>query len=135
MRGACPEHSRRVQTIKLTESVPDASIVPVVPVFQRFGCRRLGYENLRVLRGSFENSRVARIRLRSTIPLPQTGEGKKKIGALCIEKSPRPFRWERVRVRAFSHSLSASVSSMNHFVVRKWAMRTLHMVIPLRGPR
>src|SRR5688572_1812679 len=37
-------------------------------------------------------------------PLPQAGEGKKgKLpGALWIEKFPRPFRWERARVRVIS---------------------------------
>jgi hypothetical protein len=46
----------------------------------------------------------------------EAGEGKKRLVAPCLEKSPRPFRWERARVRAVSFSVGER-KIMNHFVV------------------
>ena len=73
--------------------------------------------HLRALRGSFEIGRCAGTVITLTFPLPQAGEGKKRFGAFRIEKSPRPFRWERVRVRAVSFSVRER-KLMNHFVVK-----------------
>jgi hypothetical protein len=54
----------------------------------------------------------------SPFPLPQAGEGNKKQtrpGLFTIETFPRPFRWERDRVRAVSLFV-AEVRSRNHFL-------------------
>src|SRR4029453_14571242 len=54
---------------------------------------------------SATRTRVSRLGSTLTLPSPASGRGQKKrttYNALRNKKSPRPFRWERARVRALS---------------------------------
>ena len=63
---------------------------------------------------SFENTLSGHNTL--TLPSPASGRGFTS-GTPWIKKSPRPFRWERARVRAIS-LLVGERKLMNHFVVK-----------------
>src|SRR6476469_4264839 len=65
----------------------------------------------------------------SPFPLPQVDEGQKEthIWSAASENSPRPFRWERTRVRAFSVS---ERKSMKTLCVEKFFTPTWRPIFP-----
>jgi hypothetical protein len=63
---------------------------------------------------SFEIGCWARIQTLTLASPAKAGEGKKE---KRFERFPRPFRWERVRVRAISSPVGER-KIMNHFVVK-----------------